>query len=131
MNCVYRLQIGQHYTTSKWELHGCSAVATIFFSHSSFLLFPPSACIGHQGRGNQGAGGHELVPPPSHILVLPEAKNFRTKRFRCFGTGKSLSEAILFAEHGENMWCTKIVLNIRNNFCTQHVLPMFCKKNSF
>ena len=40
-------------------------------------------------------------------------------------TGKSLSEALLFAEHGENMLCTKIVLNIRNNFCTQHVLPGF------
>ena len=40
-------------------------------------------------------------------------------------TGKSLSEALLFAEHGENMLCTKIVLNIRNNFCTQHVLPRF------
>ena len=40
-------------------------------------------------------------------------------------TGKSLSEALLFAEHGENMLCTKIVLNVRNNFCTQHVLPGF------
>ena len=40
-------------------------------------------------------------------------------------TGKSLSEALLFAEHGENILCTKIVLNVRNNFCTQHVLPMF------
>ena len=30
-----------------------------------------------------------------------------------------------FAEHGENMLCTKIVLNVRNNFCTQHVLPRF------
>ena len=40
-------------------------------------------------------------------------------------TGKSLSEALLFAEHGENMLCTKIVLNVRNNFCTQPVLPRF------
>ena len=40
-------------------------------------------------------------------------------------TGKSLSEALLFAEHGENILCTKIVLNIRNNFCTQHILPRF------
>ena len=29
------------------------------------------------------------------------------------------------SEHGENMLCTKIDLNIRNNFCTQHVLPRF------
>ena len=64
-------------------------------------------------------------------------------------TGKSLSEALIFAstnpqnddrlfielqvqytkilssEHRENMLCTKIVLNVRNNFCTQHVLPRF------
>ena len=70
-------------------------------------------------------------------------------------TGKSLSEAIIFAstnpqydqrlfielqvqymkipssEHGKNMLCTEIVLDIQNNFCIQHVLPMFCKKKSF
>ena len=40
-------------------------------------------------------------------------------------TGKSLSEALLFVEHGENMLCTKIVLNVRNIFCTQHALPRF------
>ena len=40
-------------------------------------------------------------------------------------TGKSLSEALLFAEDGENMLCTKNVLNVRNNFCTQHVVPRF------
>ena len=40
-------------------------------------------------------------------------------------TGKSLLEALLFAEHGENILCTKIVLNVRNNFCRQHVLPRF------
>ena len=27
--------------------------------------------------------------------------------------------------------CTEIVSDIQNNFCTQHVLPMFCKKKSF
>ena len=34
-----------------------------------------------------------------------------------------------FAEHGENMMWTKIVLNVRNNFCTQHVLPRFALRN--
>ena len=38
---------------------------------------------------------------------------------------KSLSEALLFAGHGENMLCAKIVLNVRKNFCTQHVLSRF------
>ena len=37
--------------------------------------------------------------------------------------GKSMSEALIFAEHGENMLCTDIALNVKNNFCTQHVLP--------
>ena len=36
-----------------------------------------------------------------------------------------MSEALLFAESGKNMLCTKIVLNVRNNFCTRHVLPRF------
>ena len=40
-------------------------------------------------------------------------------------TGKYLSEALIFAEHGENMLYTDIVLNVKNNFCTQDVLPMF------
>ena len=39
------------------------------------------------------------------------------------GTGKSLSKAFLFAEHGENILRTKIILNVGNNFCTQHILP--------
>ena len=64
-------------------------------------------------------------------------------------TGKSLSEALFFAstnpqfddilcielqvqyvtilssEHGENILCTEIVLNVKTNFCTQYVLPLF------
>ena len=70
-------------------------------------------------------------------------------------TGKSLSEALIFAstnpqyddilfielqvqyvkipssEHGENMLCTEIDFDIQNNLCTQHVLPMFFKNKSF
>ena len=66
-------------------------------------------------------------------------------------TGKSLSEALIFAspnpqyddrlfielheisklKPGENMLLTEIVSDIQNNFCTQHILPMFCKKKSF
>ena len=42
-----------------------------------------------------------------------------------FCTGKSLPEAFLFGEHWENMLCTEIVLDVKNNFCTQHVLPRF------
>ena len=67
-------------------------------------------------------------------------------------TGKSLSEALIFAsiltqnmfivhsitssihessklKPGENMLCTEIVSDIQDNFCT-HVLPMFCKKRA-
>ena len=51
--------------------------------------------------------------------------NTPSERISPHYTGKFLSEALLFAEHGENMLCTKIVLNVRDNFCTQHVLPRF------
>ena len=64
-------------------------------------------------------------------------------------TGKSLSEALIFASTypqyddrlfieihenskiklGEIMLCTEILSDIQNNFCTQHILPMFCKKS--
>ena len=73
-----------------------------------------------------------------HVTALPTAQHgqenmscekekyfkfwsYRPKRFiAAFKiTGKSLSEALLFAEYGEKMLCTKIVLNVRNNFCTQ------------
>ena len=40
-------------------------------------------------------------------------------------TGKSLSEALIFAEHRKNMLCTEIVLNFKISLCTQHVLLMF------
>ena len=70
-------------------------------------------------------------------------------------TGKSLSEALIFAltnpqnddrlfielqvqyikilssEHREDMLCTEIAFDIQNNLCTQHVLPTFCKNKSF
>jgi hypothetical protein len=73
--------------------------------------------------------------------------------YSTFVTGKSFSEALILAstnpqyntrlfielqvqymkipssEHGENMLCTYIVLNVKtktkNNLCAQHVLPMF------
>ena len=69
-------------------------------------------------------------------------------------TGKSLSEVLIFAstnaqyndrlfielqvqymkipssEQGDNMLCTEIVFDIRNNLCTQLVLHMFCKNKS-
>jgi hypothetical protein len=38
-------------------------------------------------------------------------------------TGKSLSEALLFAEQGKNMLCTKIVMNVGNNFSTNMFSP--------
>ena len=79
----------------------------------------------------------------------------RRDKKSCSSTGKSLSEALIFAstnphyderlfielqvqlcmkipssEHGENMLCTVIVSDIKNNFCTQLFVPMFCKKKS-
>ena len=50
----------------------------------------------------------------------------KTKTVQIFSdTGRSFSDALLFPEHGKSMLCTKIVLNVRNNFCTQNVLLRF------
>ena len=83
----------------------------------------------------------EVSVPNLNVLpvCLPLPKKERKKKTKCgqsrkrqspfvvarlyLCTGKSLSEALLFAEHGVNMLFTKIVLNVRNNFCTKHVLP--------
>ena len=83
------------------------------------------------------------------ILILIDGLGWKSTNWR--DTGKSLSEALIFAstnpqhddmliielqvqyvrisssEHGENMLCKEI----QNNLCTQHVLPMFCKNKSF
>ena len=58
---------------------------------------------------------------PSCLLTYHIKPLFKTGLCK----GKSLSEALLCAEHGENMLCTKIVVNDRNNSCTRHVLPKF------
>ena len=65
----------------------------------------------------------KLICSP-HIFTNIFHKIFFVVFWRLF-TGKSLSEALLFAENGENMLCTKFVLNFRNNFCAQYVLPSF------
>ena len=70
-----------------------------------------------------------LITQPVHKLeastVLTHSNPAQVSETFVTDTGKSLSEALLFAEHGENMLCTKLVLNVRNNFCTQHVLGIF------
>ena len=38
---------------------------------------------------------------------------------------------LIFVASSENEKFTEIVSYIQNNFCTQHGLPMFCKKKSF
>ena len=54
----------------------------------------------------------------SHMIFLKlRKKELENLQNTNSSTGKSLSEALLFAEHGENMLCTKIVLNVRGNFC--------------
>ena len=62
----------------------------------------------------------DILSRDAFLFLLACNKDKKCHPISC--TGKSLSEALLFAEHGENMLCTKIVLNVRNNFCTQQVL---------
>ena len=37
----------------------------------------------------------------------------------------NLCQKLFFPEYEENTLCTRIVLNVRNNFCTQYVLARF------
>ena len=66
----------------------------------------------------------------AHFRILFARTHTRATAHRTC-TGKSLSEALIFAQHGENMLCTEIVGDIQNNLCTQHVLLMLCKNKSF
>ena len=97
----------------------------------------------------------KLLQNLSAKVRITNSSNSPNHQMQNNNTGKSLSEALIFAstnpqyynrlfielqvqymkipssEHGENMLCTEIVFDIQNNFCTQLVLPMFCKKKSF
>ena len=47
-------------------------------------------------------------------LEVSDTQLFDMKSNNLVGsTGKSLSDTLLFVEHGENKLCTKIVLNVR------------------
>ena len=76
----------------------------------------------HHEFPNQGARFVEVEDPAKLI----DQSDYSLDGNQCLeATGKSLSEALLFEENGENMLCTKIVLNVKSNFFTQHVLRMF------
>ena len=53
------------------------------------------------------------------VLTIANPIKLEVYKIECFKylfTGKSLSEAPLFAEHGEDKLGTEIVLNVKNNF---------------
>ena len=68
------------------------------------------------------AGADRLQTGMRGAFGKPQVSNFM---LNLVITGRFLSEAPIFAEHGENMLCAKKFLNVRNNFCTQHILPGF------
>ena len=87
------------------------AIREIFSSWQ--MLSPPFLAMAPNYFCNES--GHE------NFLNLQDWQDFAN----VIDKGKSLSEALLFAEYGEKMLFTKMVLNVRNNFCTQHVLLRF------
>ena len=78
--------------------------------------YPPSERLSWEDKVSEFM--NKITEPVQTTTKKEQSPEKKQKPF----TGKSLSEALLFAEHGENMLCTKIVLNVRNNFCTQHFL---------
>ena len=107
----------------------------------TYLVIACVYCFLNQNHAQHGQGILHLLhnhilwvfwpPPLIFVIIFSTECNLFHEEFEknvttnYIITGKSLSEALLFAEHGENMLCTKIVLNVRNNFCTQHVFPRF------
>ena len=71
-----------------------------------------------------------LVPVLSKFVILTEMAQMTMQYSVCVG-GEHIMSTTLQANlcqklfFLQNMLCTKIVLNVRNNFCTQHVLPRF------
>ena len=74
-------------------------------------------------------GGNTEIQFFTKLLPGNQNQNEYFLKKRTESTGKSLSEPLIFAEHGENMLCTIIALNVRNNFCTHHILPRFELEN--
>ena len=73
---------------------------------------------------------HEIFEEPPTSSFLASIIDFLL-RIIVMDTGKSLSEALLFAEHGENMLCTKIVrmsetISVHNMFSPVLSLEFSC-----
>ena len=93
----------------------------------------------------------EFVKVCNELVLLYKFSNLLPKSLLIYNfTGKSLSEALVLLstnpQYGNRLFielrvqymkmlCTQIVFcsssGIQNNFWTQHVLPMFCKKKCF
>ena len=93
-------------------------------SEGDFLNVLPQSVV--RGLIHQNAALHNKSCKFAITIYFQYAYSSNTgTRSKYIHTGKSLSDALFLAEHGENMLYTKIVLNVRNNLCTQRVLPRF------
>ena len=70
-------------------------------------------------------GGWQATPSFTKFLSNPQYDN------RLFIELQVQQMKILRSNVGRTCCVTEIVSDIQNNFCKQHVLPMFCKKKSF
>ena len=132
-------QDGQEISTSKFSANLASNQSAASISTNSKKLEETKNKIGFDQENLRFEASRDLESflqkrdVDNENLSLPACSNEVTDmeltakldENNSASTGKSLSEALLFAKHGENMLCTKIVLNVRNNFCTRHVLPRF------
>ena len=77
----------------------------------------PDTVQADQGKICKFASEQRVIPP---TVLISKFLFFVALLKPCQSTGKSLSETLIFAEHGEKLLCTEIVLNVKNDFCTQH-----------
>ena len=78
------------------------------------LLIPSILATSAAGPAHLGPATIQEMSPPIFLAAVTACL--------VLCTGKSLSESLLFAEHGENMLCAEIVLNVKKN--SEHVLSL-------
>ena len=63
------------------------------------------------------------VKSVAHLMIQPTYRILNSNLSVQVNPVNLCQKLSFFAQHGENVLCTKMVLNVRNNICTQYVLP--------
>ena len=92
----------------------CAFILLTYFKFSGSTLKSDPVLVNFQ-EFSKSKVHYNNTYPLTQPTITPYGMKYQIAVIADLDTGKSLSEALLFAEHGTNMLCTNIVLNVRNN----------------